>query len=751
MADQNVRKVQHYLNTMFGGNSNWAVLEENGRTGSAVMEGIIKAFQIYNQVSGVTGTVGPATIQKMKSLPVIRKMTPDDTPDINVCLIQCALFCKGYAAGGITGIYYNAGVSAVKKMQQDAGLDVTGEVDWKVWAGLLSLNWFALATKGDTNVQIIQRQLNRDWSDIIGVGPCDGIVSRQTALSLVAALQGAEGVTTSLLTSLNGVNFGDATTKAFPGVLKVGKNGANDIKFNKLVQYGLYFNGYDTKGFDGIYDQKTRNCVADFQKFYGLLGTTAIKPGEVDVSTMKSLLTSKGDTSRSAKACDTATILGRQQARNLRAQGFEYVGRYLTGYVGKEHQPKALTHDEVEAIQAADLSVFPIYQDGGYYLDYFKNAAQGCEDALNAISAAKQIGIPHGVRIYFAVDFDCYGDQIENYIIPYFAQINAAFYGSVNDKKYKVGIYAPRHVCSMVSKRGYASASFVSDMSSGFTGNLGYAIPKNWAFDQFATTKMTLAPMFELDKDGFSGIDCGFKKFDSVPKLSDEELRDENRKRKIEISKEQFAYNVLYPLGFYEKIANAGFAVNKEIQLLEYEDVSAKIELSTEIEVLAEDTSNGEKVIHVKFDSSGKMEESCENEIAGIAAEAEEAGKRLGLVGADQVKPLLTKIAVSVKSGNIAVSIKISRENYLEFKVTVNSDDILSTEKAKAIVSIALICRISIKPKSQYRFSLENVDWKVAFIGTVAAVLLVAFFGSGVLTPVSLSVIVPSVVQKVLP
>ena len=120
-------------------------------------------------------------------------------------------------------------------------------------------------------------------------------------------------------------------------------------------------------------------------------------------------------------------------------------------------------------------------------------------------------------------------------------------------------------------------------------------------------------------------------------------------------------------------------------------------------------------------------------------------------MGADQVKPLLTKIAVSVKSGNIAVSIKISRENYLEFKVTVNSDDILSTEKAKAIVSIALICRISIKPKSQYRFSLENVDWKAAFIGTVAAVLLVAFFGSGVLTPVSLSVIVPSVVQKVLP
>ena len=35
-------------------------------------------------------------------------MDPNDTPQVNVCLIQCALFCKGYAAGGITGIYYTS-------------------------------------------------------------------------------------------------------------------------------------------------------------------------------------------------------------------------------------------------------------------------------------------------------------------------------------------------------------------------------------------------------------------------------------------------------------------------------------------------------------------------------------------------------------------------------------------------------------------------------------------------------------------
>ena len=125
----------------------------------------------------------------MKGLPVIKKMDPNDEGSINVCLIQCALFCKGYDAGGITGIYYNAGVQAVKEMQYDAGIPRTGEIDWKVWMGLLSLNWFQKSFTGDDVIRRIQRQLNSEWSDIVGVGPCDGILSRQTVLSLIGALQ----------------------------------------------------------------------------------------------------------------------------------------------------------------------------------------------------------------------------------------------------------------------------------------------------------------------------------------------------------------------------------------------------------------------------------------------------------------------------------------------------------------------------------------------------------------------------------
>ena len=160
---------------------------------------------------------------------------------------------------------------------------------------------------------------------------------------------------------------------------------------------------------------------------------------------------------------------------------------------------------EVKNIENAGLSVFPIYQDGGYELNYFKDPSQGSVDAQTAILAAERIGIPSGTTIYFAVDFDCYSYQIDTFIIPYFEQIHMIFFSSTNDKNYKVGIYAPRYVCTKVYEAGLASKSFVADMSTGFSCNLGYSMPKNWAFDQFCElNSFSSSPSFPLDKDAYS-------------------------------------------------------------------------------------------------------------------------------------------------------------------------------------------------------------------------------------------------------
>ena len=71
MVDSNVLKAQKYLNAMFGGHPSWKKLNEDGKTGTAVMQGIIRAFQIENGISTITGTVGPLTIIAMKKLSII--------------------------------------------------------------------------------------------------------------------------------------------------------------------------------------------------------------------------------------------------------------------------------------------------------------------------------------------------------------------------------------------------------------------------------------------------------------------------------------------------------------------------------------------------------------------------------------------------------------------------------------------------------------------------------------------------------
>lgn len=722
MADSNVLKAQKYLNAMFGGSPSWVKVKEDGNTGTATMEGIIRAFQIQNGVANITGTVGPLTISKMKSLGSISKMQPDDEPMINVCLIQCALFCKGYAAGGITGIYYNSGVAAVKNMQKDAGLEVTGIIDWKVWAGLLSLNWFTKVSGGDNNIRIIQQQLNGDWSDIIGVGPCDGIVSRQTVLSLVGALQAAEGVTTELITDINSVNFGEATTAAFPSALKINQNTEKYIPYNKLVQYGLYFNGYNPRRFDGIFDTATKSCVSEFQEFYGLTGIGLVTSGEVNVSTMKSLLTSKGDTNRIAKACDCSTILNKQQALDLKTAGYTHVGRYLTGSVGSAHTPKLLTSEEVKHIEAAGLSVFPIYQDGGYELDYFKDPTQGSVDAQTAILAAKRIGVPKGVTIYFAVDFDCYGYQIDSFIIPYFQQIYMMFHSSRNDKNYKIGIYAPRYVCTKVCEAGLAVSSFVGDMSTGFSCNLGYPIPKNWAFDQFVETNFKSSPSFPIDKDGYSGRDKGFNSFDDVPEHTQEEIDIENQLAKLEIARNQYIYNVVSPLGYLNKVMESGIEYNKEILLEVITNPEGTVELTAEYSTSIKKPSETSYSVAVALDNSGNLTAACQNQIAGISAELGDSG----IEGIESFTDILTNIAMSVKSGNITFEIRNPLGTSAEFAIIATSQDLLpEDEKLDAEISVALVFKVTLNGNSGKEFSVAAFSEAALQVLAAAAVVVI--------------------------
>lgn len=239
--------------------------------------------------------------------------------------------------------------------------------------------------------------------------PTDGIYAAETNTALIYALQAEEGLSTSVA---NG-SFGPTTTTDCP-TLSPGDSRTN---FVYILQYALYCNGYNPGAFNGVYGSSVTSAVENYQSFTSLPVT-----GISNMPTIKALMASCGDTSRSASACDCATILTATTAATLKNNGYQYVGGYLTGTVGSGVS-KALTAAEIQIIFNAGLKFFPIYESHGTSNDYF-TSSQGCYDAYAAIEAAENLGIPAGSIIYFAVDYDAMDSQVTS-IGAHILQVNA--------------------------------------------------------------------------------------------------------------------------------------------------------------------------------------------------------------------------------------------------------------------------------------------------------------------------------------
>ncbi|MCY8934258.1 glycoside hydrolase domain-containing protein [Bacillus atrophaeus] len=499
--DEMVLQTQEWLNETYGGKHGYNTVEENGKTGWQTIYGLTRALQIELGISEPADNFGPTTQKLFKPL---KRQAPDSEPNNMNYILQGALWCKGFSPGGFTGVFFEQTENAVKKFQKAAGLTTQdGVVTTLIMKALLDMSAFRLVPGGNSRVRQIQQNLNRDYNDYIGLMPCDGLYARDTNKALIYALQKEEGMSTSVA---NGF-FGNGTTNLCPTLTP----GDSRTGFVLIVQYALYCNGksFDPGEFDGKYGVGVVSAVKAFQEFMCLPQT-----GYADMPTIKALLSSSGDTTRTASACDTATILTAETAQTLRNNGYKIVGRYLTGNVRTSSglASKALTAKELSTIFDAGLKVFPIYQDGGYESSYFVKD-QGTRDAYSAASAARRLGFPSGTTIYFAVDFDAYDYEVTDKIIPYFQEIKSAFAKMQTFStapKYEIGVYGPRNICIRTAEAELTKYSFVANMSTGFSGNLGYPMPDNWAFDQFyERTIGSGSGSIGIDKDGFSGRDSG--------------------------------------------------------------------------------------------------------------------------------------------------------------------------------------------------------------------------------------------------
>ncbi|WP_169823641.1 glycoside hydrolase domain-containing protein [Anaerobium acetethylicum] len=493
-----VREAQHWLNTTYTGRSGYVQIAEDGHTGQTTVQALIRALQIE---CGATPDGGFAdnTLSRCPTISV------ESTNENIIKIIQYGLWCKGYNAGIVNGIYNENTVKAVKAVETDAGFEAKGIVTPVLFKAILNTDALVLINGGDPNIRSIQQNLNREFFEKFGIMPCDGIYSRQTNKALIYKLQKEEGIPVSERDGIWGPN----TISNCPTVI----NDDTGIEFVKILEYALYCNGYDPGDLSGKDMSLVTQAVSGFQSFMCLDVT-----GSADKRTLQGLLKSNGDTTRPGTACDASTILNQGKINVLKSNGYRYIGRYLTGTVDGSRS-KAMTKEEANLIIDNGLKIFPIYQEGGRDVVKFTES-NGNNDALKAVGAAQALGIPYGSTIYFAVDFDCYDYQVTNNIIPYFKSINNRIQslGGI----YKVGIYGPRNACTRVGELHYAVTSFVSDMSTGYSGNLGYRMPPNWAFDQIVGDKLGVgsADEIDIDKDIASGRDKGVGKLDSnVAKL----------------------------------------------------------------------------------------------------------------------------------------------------------------------------------------------------------------------------------------
>lgn len=689
---------QKWLNATYSNNSGYNKISEDGYTGWGTINALIRALQIELNISPTADNFGPSTISvfKTKYPNGIAQQADHASAESNIYgIIQCALWCKGYSTGSadITRHFYGGTGSAVKLLKTHMGISPeSSTVTLNIMKALLSMDQFRLISGGNSTIREIQCSLNGGYESYIGIIPCDGYYGRSMNTALIKVLQAVEGLTPA---EANG-NFGPTTQSKLPILSSTPPSGSDKReKYGqavRLLRFCLICNGYSlSPAISLAWDTALSSAVLDFQNDYALPSS-----GIADLNTWMSLLLSKGNPNRSAAACDTSVILNSDKAQALYDHGYRYIGRYLTGSVGfgSEQRPKNLTKTELYDLFDAGLRVFAIFQEGAVYLSKF-TYEQGQIDASKAANAALTLGIPFDEIIYFAIDYDVMDGQINDYIVPYFKGINSVFRN--NNSKYRVGIYGARNVCSRISSAGYAVSSFVSDMSTGFSGNMGYPIPSNWAFDQFHEyTFSDSGVSFALDKDAFSGRYSGFNS------ISDNSL---------ELFKEilqMFQVSVPINLRF-----NHTYAIDSPIMRIEFSGG-----INTHYELLSDDASVSLDIINGLF--SATLLDNTEAEVADMSTTLKAAFDNAGGFS------MITSISNKLINANVSIGIGISG-GFLKYTYIINRplDD---------SGTASLSCKITFIFRNQpadpeFIAQLKAVKVTTISVIAIAAVIVFCYFG----------------------
>ncbi|MGP3946159.1 glycoside hydrolase domain-containing protein [Streptomyces sp. 6N106] len=499
MADAMVMRAQQFINETYAGKLGIPALEVDGKTGWTVMYALTRALQYELGITSLSDSFGPTTLSTLQSK--YPKVNASTTPSARFTkIVQSGLYCKGYNGGGIDGVFSSTVAGSITELMTDmgvAGVFEAGSLAPKVFKGLLTMDAYVVTGDGGADIRTVQQYLNANYvkrQDYFVI-PCDGHHSRTVAKSMLLAVQYELGMADGVA---NG-NFGPGTQS---GLKQHPVSSGETSTWVRLFSGAMILNQRPNVPFSSSFGSALGSAVNSFQSFAKLPVT-----GKGDYSTWASLLVSYGDQDRQGQACDGVTKITQGRANTLKAAGYKYIGRYLTNPSTTDLPEKAIQIGELQTLADNGLRCFPIYQTFGRDASGF-NYTAGNAAAIAAANAADDHGFKDGTRIYFAVDFDAYDYEVTDNVLPHFKGIVDGM--AIAGNRYKIGVYGPRNVCIRVSEAGHATASFVSDMSSGFSGNYGYPLPPNWAFDQIVTKTIGSGDgSINIDNNIASGLDTG--------------------------------------------------------------------------------------------------------------------------------------------------------------------------------------------------------------------------------------------------
>lgn len=489
--DPNVLAAQKWVNATYANAPGYVPCPTDGSTGWATVDCLTQALQHELGISPTVKNFGPGTLAAVRQ----RYLFPDQETNKNIVRIySAALWCKGYYGPAHPAIWDLRAATSLAELYDDIGLDFREPLDADLWArvtrSLLRMDQFRTVPGGDGTTKRIQQHLNQRYVQqaripAMNLVPTDGHYSRDVQQGLMLAVQYELGLDKA---TINGY-FGEGTQQALKSV---GTGSELHYDLRVLFRAACWFNSptWDSNGSavhfhpENVLDEDlweaTEPWVRTFQTFSQLPTAGA----NYNFQTWAQLLVSSGDTSRAAEGCDTAAYTSKERAQALNDKGYRLIGRYLDEHLdpGDEHYlGKALKPGEAQGIIDGGLGLVPLFQYNGTELANF-TYAKGYDQGVKADAKAREHGIPHGSCIYFAVDYDAQDHHITSNVVPYFHGVRTALEQS--GARYVFGVYGTRNVCERVSREAGARWSFVSGMSWGYSGNLGYPMPHNWSFNQ---------------------------------------------------------------------------------------------------------------------------------------------------------------------------------------------------------------------------------------------------------------------------